>query len=215
MGIECRSVYDDEQGRSDGELLRAWHQGDKNAGQALFRRHYDAVSRFFRNKVPEPKDFVQRTFLACLENAGRFRGDSSFRTFLFAIANNVLRKHYRSQRGPRGKVDLGTVSVEDLGQSPSRVVAESEQKRLLLRALRRLNVDHQVPLELHYWEHLKMVEIAEVLELPVGTVKTRIRAAKQRLRELVEELASSPGLLHTTITRLEQMDGAGDDEDHQ
>lgn len=196
----------------DEELLRRWHSGDRCAGEALFERHYDAVSRFFRNKVDEPRDLVQRTFLACLENIEGFRRDASFRTFLFAIANNVLRKHFRARSGPRGKVDLGTVSAADLQPSPSRVVAETNEKRLLLRALRRLSVDQQVLLELHYWEHMKVAELAAVLDLPVGTVKTRMRAARRRLEELLAELTSSPGLLQSTVSELEAL-GPSDEPD--
>jgi RNA polymerase sigma-70 factor (ECF subfamily) len=189
---------------TDSELLRAWHGGDRAAGEALFERHYDSVSRFFRNKVPEPMELVQRTFLACLEQIDRFRGNASFRTFLFAIATNLLRKHYRALAGPRGEVELGTVSVEDLRQSPSRELAVGEEKRLLLHALRRLSVDQQALLELHYWEQLKVGELAEVLGIPVGTVKTRMRAARQRLEALIEELAASPSLGRSTVTRLDE-----------
>jgi RNA polymerase sigma factor (sigma-70 family) len=189
---------------TDAELLRAWHGGDRAAGETLFERHYDGVSRFFRNKVPEPADLVQRTFLACLEQVERFRGEASFRTFLFAIANNLLRKHYRALAGPRGKVELGTVSAEDLRQSPSRELVVGEEKRLLLRALRRLPVDQQVLLELHYWEQLKVGELAGVLGVPEGTVKTRMRAARLRLEGLIEELAGSPSLGRSTVTRLDE-----------
>jgi RNA polymerase sigma-70 factor (ECF subfamily) len=189
---------------TDAELLRAWHGGDRAAGEALFGRHYDGVSRFFRNKVPEPADLVQRTFLACLEQVERFRGEASFRTFLFAIANNLVRKHYRALAGPRGNVELGTVSAADLQQSPSRELVASEEKRLLLRALRHLPVDQQILLELHYWEQLKMSELAEVLGAPVGTIKTRMRAARHRLEELIAELAGSPSLGHSTVTRLDE-----------
>lgn len=189
---------------TDAELLRAWHGGDRAAGEALFERHYEPVRRFFRNKVREPAELVQRTFIACLEHAERFRGDASFRTFLFAIANNLLRKHYRELAGPRGKVELGTVSAEDLRQSPSRELQVNEEKRLLLRALRRLSIDQQVLLELHYWEELKVSELAEVLGVPVGTVKTRMRVARQRLEALIGELAATPSVGQSTVTRLDE-----------
>lgn len=166
-------------------------------------RHYESVARFFRNKVAEPADMVQRTFLACVEGIDRFRGDASFRTFLFAIATNVLRKHYRACSGPRGRVDLGTVSAEDLEPSPSRALAERNERRLVRRALRHLPVEEQTLLELHYWEQLKVAELAAVLEIPVGTVKTRMRAARRRLEALIAELAASPGLVESTLSHLD------------
>ena len=59
---------------TDRQLLEAWRGGDKKAGKRLFERHYDALTRFFRNKVgPEAPDLVQQTFLGCLERIDRFR----------------------------------------------------------------------------------------------------------------------------------------------
>ncbi|MCH9680961.1 MAG: sigma-70 family RNA polymerase sigma factor, partial [Deltaproteobacteria bacterium] len=142
------------------------------------------------------------TFLSLQEHADRFRGDASFRTFLFAIAKNVLLKFFRSGSGPRGKVELGTVSVVDMGQSPSRIVADNERRQLLLTALRHLTLDQQTILELHYWEDMKVAELAAVMELPLGTVKTRMRAARKRLEALIEELAGSAHLLHATLSDL-------------
>lgn len=197
---------------TDLELLRAWRQGDKRAGERLIRRHHQSVHRFFSNKVTEPRDLVQKTFLACVENVDRFRGDASFRTFLFSIAHNVLRKHFRAQAGPRGKVEFGTVSVIDLQQSPSEVLADTTDKRLLLRALRHLSVEQQELLELHYWEQLKTAEIARVLEIPEGTVKTRMRAARKLLEALIERLASEPGLVQSTLKSLDEL-GPDDDDD--
>lgn len=170
--------------------------------------------RFFRDKVSEPADLVQETFLACREHIDRFREEASFRTFLFSIASNVLGKFYRAKAGPRGKVDLGTVSVEDLGESPSRVLAEREERRLLLLALRRLSVEQQTLLELHYWERMTDSELSVVLGLSLGTVKTRKRAARVRLKRIIEELASSPGLAERTLTELgEQAAGQRDEDD--
>ena len=188
----------------DEELLRRWQAGDKAAGKVLFARYWDAVTRFFRNKVSDPADLAQRTILSLLENADRFRGESTFRTFVFAIARHVLLKHFRERQGPRGKVDLGTVSVIDMGESPSQVMADAEQQQLLRLAMQRLPLDQQTLLELFYWERLKVSELAEVLEIPVGTVKTRMRAARKRLRELIEQLASTPQLRDETLSLVEE-----------
>ena len=91
----------------DAELLEQWRAGDRKAGEALFDRHFDAVARFFRNKVDRGiDDLIQRTFLACVESRDRFRGDSSFRTYAFAVGRHVLGKPGRSKRRPRGQCDL-------------------------------------------------------------------------------------------------------------
>ncbi|MCA9707342.1 MAG: sigma-70 family RNA polymerase sigma factor [Myxococcales bacterium] len=189
---------------TDVELLEAWRGGDRHAGERLFERHFDAVSRFFRNKVDfGVDDLIQRTFLACVESRERIRGDSSFRTFLFAVARNLLRKHYRGKRRHGGEIDFGVTSVHDMGPSPSVVVAEHQEQQLLLQALRRIPLDHQVILELYYWERLTSAEIAEVLGVPHGTARTRIRRAKQLLEEQLRALQSDRGLVESTIANLE------------
>ena len=166
----------------DAECLRAWAAGDREAGEELFERHFEAVARFFRNKCDrDHDDLIQATFLGCVESVARFREDSSFRTFLFAIARNVLSKYYRSKRRERARLDFGSVSAADLGASPSAWMEQGEGARTMLHALRRIPLDSQIALELHYWEGMTGQQIAEVLDIPLGTAKTRLRRARQLL----------------------------------
>ncbi len=179
---------------TDLELLSAWREGSATAGEALFERHFDAVMRFFRNKIDEgPEDLVQRTFLACVEGKERFEGRSSFRTYLFAVAHNVLREHFRKAR--RGAaIDFTEQSIWDLAPAPSTVMARDRTQRLLLEALRRIPMESQVALELHYWEGLTAAEIGDVMGVALGTAKTRIRRARQLLGQAIEALASGERL---------------------
>ena len=190
---------------NDAELLEAWRDGDKRAGKVLFERHYDAVHRFFRNKVgPDAPDLVQKTFLGCLESVERFRGEGSFRSWLFAVAYRQLCKHSRAKASDRARFDVGSISVCDLDPTPSAVIAKRREHRVLLEGLRRLPIDLQVTLELHYWEQMSDAEIARALEMPLGTTKSRIRRGRQLLAERMAELASSPAELESTIGNLEQ-----------
>lgn len=190
---------------SDAELLEAWRGGDKRAGKILFERHYHAVHRFFRNKVgPEAPDLVQKTFLGCLESVERFRGDGSFRSWLFAVAYRQLCKHYRTRASERARFEVGSVSACDLDPSPSRVLAKRREQRVLLEALRRIPIELQVILELHYWEQMSDAEIARVLETPLGTTKSRIRRGRQLLAKRLAEVAESPGELQSTLGNLDQ-----------
>lgn len=170
----------------------------------LFDRHYASITRFFRNKVGEPSDLVQRTFLTALEAAPRFRGDSSVRTWLFGIAHRVLLRYFRDRRGPRATAPLPSASVEDLGESPSGAVVRRDEERLLLLALRRLPLEHQAMLELHYWEQLKVSEVAKVFGMPEGTVKVKMFRARKRLHELLETMEASEQARHSTVTRLDE-----------
>lgn len=189
---------------TDAELCSAWIAGDRVAGRALFERHYRSVSRFFRNKVgAHGHDLVQRTFLACLEGRERFRGASSFRTYLFGIAHKMLLKHFDAKRRGRERFDPASVSIHDLGPSPSTAFAKRREQRLLLEALRRIPLDSQVILELYYWENMRAREISEVLGVPEGTTRTRIRSAKKKLEVQLATLAKSPSLLKSTVTDLQ------------
>ncbi|MEM7151687.1 MAG: sigma-70 family RNA polymerase sigma factor [Myxococcota bacterium] len=191
--------------RTDEALLEAWRQGDRPAGAALFARHYDLVVRFFINKVgpQEQADLIQRTFLACVEGKERVRGDR-FRNYLLGIAFRQLYKHYEKRRGERARLDFGTLSVEDLDPSPSQLAAKQDEQRLLLAALRKIPLEYQIALELSYWEGYTAARLAEALEIPLGTAKTRIRRARQLVEEQLEALASTPSLLESTRMNLEQ-----------
>jgi len=191
---------------TDEALLAAWRAGDRRAGEALFERHYEAIARFFRNKVSgDSSDLIQRTFLALIEAPERFRGDASFRTYLFAVAHNVLSRYYRQRRRDGDRVDfLEKVSVHDLSPSPPSILARRDEERLLLAALRRIPIEHQVVLELYFWERMRAPELARVLDLPEGTVRTRIRRAKQLLTAALRDAQEAPALIESTLSDLER-----------
>lgn len=188
----------------DLELVAAWRAGDTAAGETLVERHLEAVHRFFANKVQHATDdLVQRTFLACLESVDAFQGRSSFRSYLFGIARHVLYHHWRD--ADRG-FDAFTASVGSrLADEPSPAdhVAARQEQRLLLRALRALPLELQTLLELAYWEELSDRELAEALEMPPGTIKSRLRKARGLLDAELSSLAPSPDLLESTRQTLE------------
>jgi RNA polymerase sigma-70 factor (ECF subfamily) len=184
----------------DFELLDRWRAGDLDAGSELFDRHFESIHRFLRNKVGDDTDEVmQRTLLACVESRDRFRGASSFRTFLFGVARLELLSHYRRKRKLDARIGMASRSFHDLNPSPSTIVARHIEQRLLLEALRRLPVDLQIALELHYWEAMSATEIAQVLEIPAGTVKSRLRRAKALLRQIMGQLAINKEQLESTM----------------
>jgi RNA polymerase sigma factor (sigma-70 family) len=189
---------------TDLELARAWKAGDSSAADALFERYYEPVARFFCNKAGDAADdLVQRTFLACVEGIGRLQSPASFRSYLFGVAYRLLCRHWRERGREQGRVDLETVAVHDLDPSPSRVLVQRGEQRLVLEALRRLPINAQVVLELHYWEGLGGAEIAEVLEIPLGTAKTWILRGKKALADRLGRIEADGELLHSTLTDLE------------
>jgi RNA polymerase sigma factor (sigma-70 family) len=186
---------------SDLELLDAWRGGDLGSGEQLFRRYFAQINRFFRNKTDSGiEDLIQSTFLACIEGRDRFREASSFRTYLFGIAHNLLRTHYRKRARD---VDFEHTSVVDLGASPTGPLTQRDEQAALLRALRSIPFDHQVILELSYWEDLSGPEIAEVLGLPPNTVRSRLSRARTALREALERGVASVEVLRSTLSNIE------------
>lgn len=177
---------------TDDALLGAWQAGDQHAGATLFERHYESIHRFFASKVPHAaEDLVQRTFLACLEARGRFRGDSSLRTYLFGIAHNTLRHYLRGRERSEAPLDSAVASAAELAPGPVTALGQRQEQRLLLRALRHIPLDYQLVLELHYWEQQSTAQIAEITGMPVGTIKTRLRRGRKLLQDQIAALAES------------------------
>jgi RNA polymerase sigma-70 factor (ECF subfamily) len=190
--------------RSDEELLEAWRAQDAQAGNELFNRHFDAVCRFFASKLGhEVDDLIQRTFLACVESRERAASTSTFRAYLFGIARNVLRRHFRDKHHERARFDPLEESASDLAPQAHSLIAGREEEVLLLTGLRSLALDHQIILELYYWENLSGPELAQALEIPEGTVRGRIRRAKELLEAALVKLAATPVLLESTLANLE------------
>ena len=188
----------------DAELLARWREGDMRAGEALFERYYELVERFFANKVGDQSDdLVQETFAACV--VGRDRVDEArFRSYLFAVAYNVLSRHLRQRYRGGHEVDLDKISVCDAGMGPSTLMAKRREQRLLLEGLRNIPVTFQVLLELYYWEDLSSRQIGEVLGLQERTVRARLQKARELLERAMERVARSPAILEQTRSHLEE-----------
>lgn len=189
---------------TDLQLLDAWEHGDMRAAGELFERHYDAVERFFRNKVADGHDdLVQQTFAACVESRRKFRRESTFRTYLFAIANNTLKAHFRMLRREHTRLEFTEISAWDLAPGPSTMFRARREQQLLLEALRQIPLDYQVVLELFYWEELPGSVISEIIELPENTVRSRLRKGRQLLEQKMQTLAHSDAELEATLDNLE------------
>lgn len=189
---------------NDFELLTAWRAGDERAGNELVRRHFTTLYRFFRNKVDDNiGDLMQRTFLACVESRDRVPDEVSFRAYLLGIARNKLLHHFRKRHREDRALRREELTPPDAPGSPSRAVAIKQEQRLLLRAMRALPLDLQIAIELFYWEELKISEIARVLEVPEGTVKSRLSRSKTLLRSLIMEAALTEDLRRSTVDNLE------------
>ncbi len=186
---------------SDAELFEAWSGGDRRAGGALFQRHFEAVRRFFANKVHDPleiEELIQRTFTACVEGRDRFEGRASFRSYLLGIARFQCFKHWEA----RAKLDrhdpVDDHPIAEMSDRPSSVLARSANERMLLEALRHIPLREQTVVELHYWQDLSGREIGEVLGLPENTIRSTLRRAKHKLHKQLCRMQQVLGVPETT-----------------
>lgn len=188
---------------TDADLLSAWAAGHPRAGAQLFDRYFKSVVRFFRNKTPNYDDLVQQTFLGAVEGRHRLEDPSKFRSYLFSVAYNLLRSEFRERDRRTAHEEFRESGMAGVEPHPIDLLVARAEQRLLLGALRRLTFDDQIVLELHFFEHAKAREIGEIMGLPEGTVRSRLRRAKERLEVGVRELTRDPALMHSTLTGLE------------
>ena len=191
-------VYDvavhDAQSKSqptdDLALLERWRAGDMASGQALFGRYFRDLYRFFQHKVSvEVDDLVLRTFAACVAARDQFRGQSSFRTYVFAIARKQLYDHLRRQ--PKVEhVDFEVISIADLVTSVAGKLDRAHEAEHIQRARAKLPAEQQLLLELHYWHDLDTIALGEVFETAPGTIRVRLLRARNALRQVLDTMTA-------------------------
>ncbi|MCA9653845.1 MAG: RNA polymerase sigma factor [Myxococcales bacterium] len=165
----------------DAALLRAWCDGDDAAGDQLLQSVFPRLYRFLFNKIGDDTgEVVQQTMLACVENRDQMRDCVNFDAYLLRMARNKLYDFLRKRHRSREELPGELPSVQAMGTSPASLMARQAREAQVLATLRSLPLDLQVVLELHYWSERSTQEIADVLELPVGTVKSRLRRAREQ-----------------------------------
>ncbi|MEM6295712.1 MAG: sigma-70 family RNA polymerase sigma factor [Myxococcota bacterium] len=181
------------QDAEDVALLVRWRGGDVAAGEALTRRSFRMVLRFFDTKAPAAAlDLTQQTFLALAEGRGRAEIRTSFRAYLLGIARYTLIAHLRHHYRAPGTFEPGHSSILDAlpdpASSPTARLQDHQQRAQVVHALRRLPLDHQIALEMHYWNELSIAEIAAVLDCTPGSIKARLFRARKALQAAVADL---------------------------
>jgi RNA polymerase sigma-70 factor (ECF subfamily) len=179
-------------GVSDELLMVAFSRGSssgssKEAFGELFSRYKQPVFGFFRRRVVDPalaEELTQETFLAVLGAATRYEPSATFRTYLYAIGFNVLRAHRRKAafRAMFSSTDASEKEPVARGSLDADVVLRDAVGRLE-------RVDREILL-LREFEELSYAEIAELLKLPLNTVRSRLFRARLALRELLAAPAS-------------------------
>ena len=183
--------------RSDEILVARCQEGDKQAFELLIkkyqRRIFHLIYRITQNPgVVEP--LAQEVFLKAYRSISAFRGSSRFYTWLYRIAVNTALSHLKKEsigenREKTVDYDLqaSSLAVDSVRtEDPEQLVLRKEFLRHLVTALRRLPEELRTAVVLRDLTGLNYEEIAEVMEIPLGTVRSRIFRARARLREMLE-----------------------------
>ena len=173
---------------SDGELLQRIAAGDREAFDVLYRRFVRPVFALAMRRLGDrgrAEDATQETFASVWRSAASYRPErGAGAPWLYAVARNAIVDRTRARSEP-------PVEAPDEPSSELGPPEEAERSWLAWRVHRALQElpDHERPLlELAYWSGLSQSEIAEFLNIPLGTVKTRTRSALGRLADALEEL---------------------------
>jgi RNA polymerase sigma-70 factor (ECF subfamily) len=195
----------DQAGRSDAELVSRAQRGEPAAFAELVEKYQDRVYntcyRMCHNQA-DALDLTQSTFLKALEALPRFEVRAKFYTWLFRIAVNLTLSHRRAQRR---RPALTLRQFDDDGRAfepaaahgasnPSAPTEQAELHQRLEAALQRLDEEFRVAVVLRDVEGLEYAAIAEILDVRVGTVKSRIHRGRLMLREFLEREESQLGV---------------------
>ena len=173
----------------DRLLLQKAQEGDRKAFEALMGLHSPRVYNLALGCTGhhhDAEEITQTVFLKVWKALPQFRGGSAFSTWLYRLTLNASTDHYRREKKRRGDLSLDDpdlVPIRDTAPSPEEVVIRREEEAILRKALAELPELHRVVLILREVDGLDYKEIAQVLEIEVGTVKSRLARARRALRD--------------------------------
>ncbi len=176
----------------DQMLVERVQRGDKRAFDLLVRKYQHRViaviTRYVRDQ-DEAMDVAQEAFVKAYRALDRFRGESAFYTWIFRIAVNTAKNYIvsRGRRPPDADVDVEEAEHYDGGEwlhelaNPENELFKDELEQAVYRALEKLPEDLRTAVTLREFDGLSYEEIAEVMECPVGTVRSRIFRAREAI----------------------------------
>lgn len=179
----------------DDKLVKRAKKGDSRAFDLLVLKYQgrvaQLVSRYVRNNA-EVEDVTQEAFIKAYRALPSFRGDSAFYTWLYRIAANAAKNHLVAMgRRPSSDVALDGAEAFEIpdrltdAESPDEVIMAQELKDVIAKAIDALPAELRSALTLREFEGLSYEEIAEVIECPIGTVRSRIFRAREALDQRV------------------------------
>jgi RNA polymerase sigma-70 factor (ECF subfamily) len=185
--------------QSDINLVKRVQKGDKKAFDPLVikyqQRIANLVSRFIRDP-DEVLDVTQEAFIKAYRALPNFRGDSQFYTWLYRVAINTAKNHLAtlSRRPPQGDIEAEIAEQMDMGtrlkeqETPERLAEEADLKAVILESIDKLPEELKTALTLREIDGLSYDEIAEAMDCPIGTVRSRIFRAREAVDKAIKPL---------------------------
>jgi RNA polymerase sigma factor (sigma-70 family) len=173
---------------SDAALIRECQQGKTDAFRELYRRHQKSV-RSMLGHLCDPtmlEDLVQEVFMKAWKGLPNMRGSAQFSTWLYRIAWNVGADYRRSMAQQRQRAQQQEMMYATMDTSVHSL-QQMHHQDLVSRGLQHISADHAIVIVLHDLQDLPQSEIAEILKIPIGTVKSRLFHARQILRQFFQE----------------------------
>jgi RNA polymerase sigma-70 factor (ECF subfamily) len=171
---------------SDSDLIERLRQDDLDALGVLFERYRDRVFRTALVIVRDPavaEDILQDCFLKVYANAQRIDTERPLAPWLYRVTVNL--SYTWLSRGKNRRTSIETVVdmlVSPMKQAPDRLTEQTELRQNVRKAISDLSIDQRVVVVLYYLNGLNLQDIAEILDLPIGTVKSRLYYARENLR---------------------------------
>jgi RNA polymerase sigma-70 factor, ECF subfamily len=197
LSFQCRPTEKKPVSGDDHRLIADCLKGQTAAFGELVRRHQDRLfNTVFRllDNAEDAQDVVQEAFLHAYESLDRFKGDSQFFTWLYRIAVNSAISLKRKQRptlsihgDPEGQGSVPEPHDLSGHSQPDLVLEQADEERRIRAALNRLSPEHRAVLILKDLEDQKYETMAEILQVPIGTIRSRLHRARLELRAVLEK----------------------------
>ena len=187
------------QNKIDLEIVKRVQRGDKGAFDLLVIKYQHKLAKLITPYVRDSDDVfdvVQESFIKAYKALPRFRGDSAFYTWIYRIAINTSKNYLtaQSRRPPRSDVDAIEAEYYDGGSvlhdntTPEAIMIKEEIKAAIDKAISNLPEELKIAITLREFEAMSYDEIADVMECPVGTVRSRIFRAREAIDNDIKEL---------------------------
>lgn len=185
---------------SDQMLVEQVQQGNKQAFDMLVLKYQNRIVQLVMRYVhnySDALDVTQDTFIKAYKALPGFRGDSAFYTWLYRIAINTAKNHLlaRKRRPPSGDIDVndaefyeGASMLQDIS-TPENIMLEDEVAEVIGKAIEGLSEELRTAISLREFEGMSYEEIAEAMDCPVGTVRSRIFRARNEIDNKLQALA--------------------------